>query len=277
MTRPRADNSGRRERLLGRLARCLGSVRLPSFRVAYTVCSATLVGFVVWIVIDAQFYATWRFATVQPFPVVLNPGKPFSFRVLIFYALSAVAIFSLVGVLTRMFVGGDRWARTLRGWFLAVLLMAGWMGLVTSYERLDWWALQHRAPWSLPRFKLAAEPLLREWPTQSGSLPEAGTFQANPLTLALTDHRDYLPLSETFGGVIAKAEGGGLRFTLRNRENCWIEWHPPGIVPVPDVVEPVRASSLTTTYHRILIDEVVTLDDGWYLVRYKSVAVVVAI
>jgi len=76
---------------------------------------------------------------------------------------------------------------------LAILLVAAWLGLFVSFDGLHWFAVKYRAQGVLHRFKAAAEPLLREWLTESGWLPEADEYYSYPVqrpdTLLLASQR----------------------------------------------------------------------------------------
>jgi hypothetical protein len=229
----------------GFLLRWFRWIRLPPFGVSYGVCTGALLAFVGWVLVDAHFptaLAVVRERLAGDYWLWDMVADDICWRIVLFAVLAGVAILSLGVVVARMFVGSTKGGRSLRTWMLAITLIAAWLGLWSSYERLQWWGVQRRVRSVLPRFQAAAAPLIEEWPTEQGTLPEAGGFYAYPVrmpnTVLLYERRGY-PATETFGHEVSRTEAGGLRFDLAGglrfdldgAYDCKIEYHPSGARP----------------------------------------------
>jgi hypothetical protein len=152
---------------------------------------------------------------------------------------------------------------TIRRMLLIVLVMCAWLSLWVSYRQLNEWAVLRRAKSALPRFELAAHSLSRHWPTEHGTLPEAGDFYAypdkRPDLLALNGRKGY-PIREDFGHIVERSELGAIRFDLSGATDCRIEFHPEGSKPTS---YSTRLSGST-----MRLGEAIQLKEHWYLVRY---------
>jgi hypothetical protein len=255
------------------LGRWFRWVRLPPFGLAYAISAGTLVLLVVWIVVDASFPAALAVAqeSVGVGPLLV-PGDMWmdsvnlAGRKMALWMLFVLAILSWACIVLRMFVGKNRGGRSLRGWMLVTLLVALWLGAGTSYERLQWWGMQQRLRAALPRFQKTAYVLLTEWPTD-GTLPELGGYFVRP-----TMYPDLLiqwppswgeafPMTETIAFTVSRSKEGALRFDLEPANDCRLEYHPPGSVPVSHMGPWGR--------DRYELIKAAELKGPWYLARYE--------
>lgn len=145
------------------------------------------------------------------------------------------------------------------------LVVCGLVAVVSQQDNLLWYAIRYRVSNDLPRFQRALEPLLQEWPTKSGTLPEIGKYFAHEerpgrLTpLGKTQYRTY----ERFGADIEQLPDGGVSFTLSPHYLYLLEYHPPGSTGPQE-----KISGDNWTSHLVRSDRIA---EGWYLTQYDSV------
>lgn len=245
---------------------------LPSFGVAYVLSVVMLLTFVVWIVIDASFpyvlhsiriaFGGGNYSSTE---AALSACDVLGLRLPVFTIFTLVALMSLASIIARLFVG-KRFGRSILGMTLATALVAAWLSLFISYDKLMCWGLELRVRRALPRFKKAAAHLLCQWPIQSGSLPEAGEYYV----VSGSPERLFVPsapstrcvFGETFGPFIRRLKKGGIQFTLPYQCEWVIEYHPND--------GPARPYRLSGTEHEVV--EAIDLEPCWYLVRYRSLS-----
>lgn len=138
--------------------------------------------------------------------------------------------------------------------------LAAFTTICHQYDHMVWHASKHRVTKILPQFQAAIEPLRKQWPTESGSLPEAGAFFAHeqfPDEIMLQQFRPY-GLNETFGYVVSRLPDGGVQFSLEPHYLFYVEWHPPSRRPTaePDSETTVEKAELATE---------------WYLTQYPLI------
>ncbi len=252
-------------------------LRLPSFAVACSITIFVWLAYLCWLILDAQYQMTLfvvRFHVgleqLDPHPLVVAYGfwdmmwdgvrswGSLGPRLLLFAVLAiAAAASSLLMVVQFM-----RRA-TIRRWLVVVFVISAWLSFWVSYGQLHQWAVLRRAEIALPRFKSTAISLSQHWPTENGTLPEAGVFYAypdkHPNLLLLHGRRGY-PVREDFGYQIERSEHGAIRFNLSGATDCQIEFHPNGS----------EAASYTTSLDsRMTLRQAIPLGGNqWYLVRY---------
>jgi hypothetical protein len=252
-------------------------LRLPSFGFC---CLATLmvcISFLGWIVIDAQYPTTVfvvRYSVglqqLDPDPAVVANGiwdkmwgsvrswDSLGPRLLLFAVLSISFAATFLVMLGHF---GRR--TTIRRMLMVLLSICAWLSLWASYHQLNEWAVLRRVKIALPRFKLAANFLAQDWPTENGRLPEAGTFYAYPAkhpNLLLLPGRKGYPIREDFGHQIERSDEGAIQFTLAGATDCQIEFHPDGSKPT--------SYSTSLTGNKMTLREAVQLKEHWFLVRY---------
>ncbi|WP_417392812.1 hypothetical protein [Gimesia sp.] len=145
------------------------------------------------------------------------------------------------------------------------LVVCGLVAVVSQQDNLLWHAVRYRVSNDLPRFQRALEPLLQEWPTKSGTLPEIGKYFAHEerpgrLTpLGKTQYRTY----ERFGADIEQLPDDGVSFTLSPHYLYLLEYHPPG-----STGPQVKISGDNWISHLVRSDRIA---ESWYLTQYDSV------
>ena len=255
-------------------------VRMPSFAQAYVVSLITLIGWWLWILLDSQFGRLLELIRIDIGlqPVVAEPGfehsarqiihymhgwNYFGWRLALFTVWCTICAASFIVLVWHMLLGRGR-GRTVAGWLLTTGLIAGWLALLTSYDATEWFGVQQRIRRKLPRFKAVAQQLLTSWPTEHGSLPEAGRYVVDPVkrpgTVYFLDS-DPFSTAEGIDVLVARTKAGGLRFSLTGSLHANLEYHPPGSYP---------ASHVDTWGRACQVQDTVALEDRWYLVRYES-------
>jgi hypothetical protein len=258
-------------------------LRVPSFAAAVAALFLCCVVFAVWPVIDAQYRTAlyWfpidvglQAAEVDPFfreagywdqmLTITRQWDRLGSRLALLWALFALTMGSSVLVLVHL-------ARlpTKRRVILSCFVAAMWLCLWTSHNAvLDYTVIRH-ARLALPRFKVAAGPLLEEWPTQEGVLSEAGNYgvvpgkYSNLIILRKRLHARY-PLNEDFGVMVERSDRGTLRFDLSAAFDGKIEYHPAGTAP--------QSYRTWSGRNSVLLMSVQLDNDGWYFARYTDPA-----
>lgn len=179
--------------------------------------------------------------------------------------LMCFTLLTVVGVASTLLLVVQFVRRTTISRMLAIVfVICIWLSLWTSYGELHHWALVRHASGALSRFQIVAHLLSRQWPTQNGRLPEAGSFYAYPKShpnlLLLHERRGY-PTREDFFSEIERSGKGAIRFDLSGATGCQVEYHPNGSSPA------TYTSSLGS--RMVLRDAVSLSEDGWYFVRYR--------
>lgn len=242
-------------------------IRLPSF--AFCCCTALLVCivYVGWIIVDAQYpltaYKFFRYTVeYQRLDIIWDSVRSWDYlgpRLLLFTILTFTVIASSLLMILQFLR-----RTTIRRMMLTVLVLCAWLSLWASYGRLSEWAAVRRVRSALPRFELAADVLSQHWPTENGSLPEAGAYSVNPdrfpNVLGVPKPRRY-PIREDFGPFIERSDKGAIRFRLLDSTYRQIEFHPEGSMPT-SYTSPLFSHALT-------IDEAIQLKDHWYYVRIR--------
>lgn len=252
-------------------------LRLPSFRASYALAVAILLGCAAWVLLDAYVPDALRLAGtdlglrentyfdngMDIRPELRHPAR-LGLREAAVLGLALAAGLLLVLVAVRLFVG-ERSGRGLRSWVLAVLLVAGWLGLWASYEDLWWSGARFRAWRRLSRFKASAAPLLRSWPNRVVELPGAGMYdlRGEDALWRLDPDTSFAPRGD-FGRLVGRS-GDVLRFELAPEPDCFVESHPPGSIPADFTF--VHGSGLFSGYR---LRRAAHLGDGWYLAQYAA-------
>jgi hypothetical protein len=254
-------------------------LRLPPFRLAWSLCAFVLIAFAAWPVMDAQFamtrYAARQFAglhRVEADPAFVAAGfwdemwrsvrrwDRLGSRLLLFFSMCFVGVAGTIILAVHL-----RRHPTRRRFLTVACLLAASIAIWSSFARIEQSAIQWHAIRALPRFKSAATSLRKKWPTEAGKLSEAGDYFAypekRPNLLLLRRDAGY-PMAEDFGRIVERSESGAIMFTLSGAVNYRLEIHPPGSEP----------GSFTDSFGKVcVILEAVPLPEaGWYLVRYGS-------
>ncbi len=147
----------------------------------------------------------------------------------------------------------------------ALMFAATFLGVMTfQYENILWMSAQRRVAKRLPYFDAAVEPLIDEWPIESGVHPTLGEFFCSgdlPTTLYFR-HAESYALSESAGISINRISGGGVQFSLEPHYRYVLEYHPSQQKP---------AVQRQTRFWIEILWRSAQLADGWYLTEYELV------
>jgi hypothetical protein len=256
-------------------------LRLPSFASVIGAMSLICVAFVVWPAGDAQYRSAlaWfrilaglrategeaAFRKLGYWDELVRMSLQWDHlgsRLLLLASLAGLAIGASSVAVVHVFK-----RPTARRVLALVLIGALSLVLWLSYDRLlDHCAIQH-ARRALPRFRIAAAPLIEKWPIESGALPEAGSFEIVPrrgpnLLFFRSRLQANYPRTEDFGAIVERSESGAVRFDLSAASDAKIEHHPPRSAP--------RSYASSTRVNFVLVKAVSLDDDGWYFVRYGA-------
>ena len=153
--------------------------------------------------------------------------------------------------------------RTLRSLLHHTACAAMWFAFLYSYPWIAWHGKRLRLMEKTAQFEPIAQRLRESWPAQDGQITELGPFMAypfgDPKTLVLLTP-PAINGDHTAFSAVERTEQGGLRFLLSGREGGdWIEWHPDSVRP---------GSFIGGLGDRHAMVSWLSLDGGWYLVRY---------
>jgi hypothetical protein len=261
-------------------------LRVPSFRMGYITSVVVVFLFLIWMLVDSEFPSTLHFSLVDlgvrgagMDPVVVEAGiwdlmwrrahrwNALGGRIFVFLSLGVVGCLSFATVAIRIFIG-DSNGRTVLSWMLTVLLVCSWLGLYASYDRILWLGLRIRIERELPRFEKAAKPLIEEWPTENGALPEVGNYYAypnrEPEILLFPESGGY-SMRESFGHMVSRTERGGLRFDLYGFPLRRVEYHPTGIQPSSH--KGPSGELYGDSYYRLV--RATRLGHEWFVTQYE--------
>ena len=241
---------------------------LPSFGVAYAISGASLLGVILWIVLDASFQDTIEFV-MGGFHTYMGADvvwQAFGCRLTVLSVLVLLAALGFTILAMRLFVGKGI-GRGVLGIMLTTILIAGWLSLLMSYDRLSWAALQFRLRRGLPHFKAVASQLLERSPTTNGALPNAGEYlvstNTHPDVLFFSSTSiDEYPFRESFGPFIWRMEDGGVRFSLAHRSQTVLEYHPGGQMP--------SRTTKSSSNNECWLVRTIELEKSWYLAHYSA-------
>lgn len=238
-------------------------------------CAATLVvlaSYLLWMHLDAQYSVVLHLAKWQLGLLAYenNPSVDFVMkltrardslgpRLVLFGALALIATLAAIGAMLHFARHG-----TIRRMLAIVCVASIWLAFWSSFDRLHECAVVRHARRELPRFRAVAVELSHHWPTEHGTLDDAGKFYAypdeHPDLLALYQRRGY-PRRLGFGHLIERSDEGALRFTVNGPSEYQIEFHPGGSEPKSYTN---GLESPLTMRAAIPLGE-----DGWWLVRYR--------
>lgn len=156
--------------------------------------------------------------------------------------------------------------RTWRRGTVGAAVMIGWCLLSASRTGIDEWRTTRQVSALLPRFEETGASLHRNWPVESGELPNGVRFfvapERYPDVLLLRGPRASYPLHEDFGLMIHRGQNAIIRFDLAAAFDSCVEFHPNGTVPT--------AHSSGFGYPSPPVASVIRLKDNWFLVRYAG-------
>jgi len=248
---------------------------MPSFLTAYCGSLALLLVMLVWIFLDDELYSAihilrhnWGFAE----PLGTYTGSAYGWdehgpRILLFLALSSLAILSILAVCYRL-VFGDSRGRSLRSMMLTVALIGLWLTLILSREKIDEAVLRWRARKALPGLKIDAELYLAEGPNMNEFLSDSLKKRRNEkvFTSKWSDS-PQLQSCVCMGGNW-KIEGGGVRFEIWSRgKNAKIEYRPDE--SKPDSFTLIPQDNRAVPSFNYYVEKYVELEPHWFLAWYS--------
>lgn len=249
----------------------------PKFGVACLLSLTVLLLFVVWIWIDRSF--RWlppividdlrlqflRVALLRSMHGwnVLGP------RLIVFAILAALGLASTVIVLIRLVIGAES-GRTIRSMLLATALLALWLSLFMSYDRLWLYAFRHHILQHHDAMKASVTALTADWPKWSVDLPGLGRYLSDDRDTTLLYRVDPDGVNAPFlfnerFDRITRTVDGDISFGVESSPDWWVHHLGNGRVP--------KSYSTTEMCTKFLVDlkQVEDLGDGWYLARYDVV------
>jgi len=224
--------------------------RIASFAFGASTTLLACAAVVGWIIVDASFactvavvghYIGWQ--PIEPSLSALSSGYwdtiwsglcswdnlgPRLLLIILLAIVAAVASLVMLYQFLRQI--------TIRRILVILLVFSVWLGVGVSRSHLHEWSIFLRTKNALPRFEQVAEVLHQQWPTEDGTLPEAGSFYVPAETypdLLLLKGRCGFPIREDFGYLIERSEQGAILFQLCGATEYQIEYHPNLSQPSP--------------------------------------------
>jgi hypothetical protein len=244
-------------------------LRVPSFRISYTIAVAAPLALLAWAFVDSWFWYTVR--TVWGLTGIGQPrlGENtfaagwhiFGPRLLILPSLVTVAALTSVIVFVRLFVGTKR-DRSLLSWMLVILLIGVWSGVLLGVVRYPETQICYRLRRDLWRYKIVADVI-----TAAGRIPASakteigeigGHSDADRFPAAFFPH-DRRSIHEDIQKIWTLEEGA-LLFTIFPSRVA-LEFHPRGTRPAE------RFSTIKHGFDGLIVVPFEELGEGWFLVR----------
>jgi hypothetical protein len=246
----------------------------PQFGIAYLLSLAVLVLFILWIWVDRSFrWVPWivgqdlhlRFLSDADLRT-MHQWDIHGVRMLVFLILAALGLVSTITVFARLFVG-DETGRTIRAMMFATALLAFWLSLFVSYDRLWWFAFRYHILDHHDAMKASVTLLSEQWPAERIVLPGLGSYVPSgrdpdllyidgPGPNGLTDFR------ESFDRI-SRSKKGDISFAVGSYPQWWVHHLEEGRVPQS------RTLNVMGTPFLRQLQQVVELGDGWYLAYYE--------
>jgi len=248
---------------------------VPPFWLAYGLSLSVLVLMVVWIFVDRWFHSTLG-VVLQDLRLeflndtLLRELHQWEFlgpRLFGFAALSLLALASTVIVFARTILGSGK-ERSIRAMLLATALLALWLSLFVSYDRLWAFAFQYRIVRQEVALRNAAAVLSQQWPKQRVALAGLGDYEIShlgPNALCIVDEDPLIDGITTFHQPfysIRKSEEGDISFMVESNPECWVHKMGEGRSPQSFT----RGDDFLIC--RFELRRVVDLGDGLYLAYY---------
>ena len=258
-------------RTTGRLGNLL---RLPSFGVALFMSLAALLGFAVWMFVDASFDVTLEVVRID-LGLQEHPGVDMSdthawdqlgSRLVLFAVLAGIGVLSTLLVFYRI-VFGRLQGRSLRSLFLAVALVGLWLTLGISHKKLESAGFQWRLRSAVQGLKQDAEILVANWPTTNGELPYSGAYTVeaeNPHFIFLRSEMELYSTKERVGPFVTRTDNGAILFDYIADK---VEFHPTGSKP-SEYTQVVWENGQEAFRMRWIVDNYIELEPNWFFVAY---------
>jgi hypothetical protein len=226
-----------------------------SLAVGYAVSLGALITFAMWIFLDSVFHWIFRETSASIYP-----------RRAAFAVLAAIAIAATTFVIARLFFG-SLFGRSLKAYFFVVTMVALWLSLLGSHERLAWSGVMWKVHRLLPGLKADAQYLANYWPAENGELPFLGPFTVynwgGERAIELTRWKPQLYTHILIGPSIERENGRSITFDVDRMG--WIVYRPFEGLPVDPKVAVVEYQSWNHSF------KIIELEPEWYLVWQSGV------
>jgi hypothetical protein len=237
-------------------------------RTCWIVNGLLLVATLIWILRDGQFgQGLAAFQThIGAFgsgksPLVVVPPLMWS-RVDALWVILIGGSVSMALIIAGLAIGSGIHRGT-RAWLTLMLLVAGWLTLITAWPEISWRGQVWRVRGSVSQFAELTEKLTTAWPESDGQITELGGFMAYPIgkprTLMLLT-TPKVPGSQINISTVERGDDDAFHYQLAgNDEGAWVVFDKQHESPQPFF------SGLEGEY---LPQKFATLAPGWFIVQY---------
>jgi hypothetical protein len=245
----------------------------PTFARAYALSLGILVLFILWIFFDASFNYVRSFVALDlhlrflndPFVREMHGWDSLGPRLILFAALALLAITATITVFARILVGSET-ERSIKSMLLATALLAMWLGLLTSYDRLWWYSFWYRVLRCHDAMKAGVAALSDHWPGDRVFLPGLGSYVVSaddPDLLYIDDRAPIAPFREALG-TISRNSKGDFSFAVASDPYWRVHYMREGRSPHSFS----RAAVTPGLEGRWDLQYVTEFSENWYLARY---------
>jgi hypothetical protein len=237
-------------------------------RICWIANALLLIATLVWILRDGQFaqgLAAFRmhiaaFANEKS-PLAVVPPLMWS-RVDVLWVILIGGTVSMMLIIAGL-VAGSGIHRGTRAWLMLMLLVAGWLTLITAWPEIAWRGQVWRVRGSITQFAELTEKLTTSWPESDGQTPELGGFMGYPIgkprTLMLLT-TPQVPGSNLSISTIERGNEEAFHYQLAgDEEGAWVVFDKQHESPQPFF------SGLEGEY---LPQKFAKIAPGWFLVQY---------
>jgi hypothetical protein len=237
-------------------------------RTCWIVNGLLLVATLIWILRDGQF-AEGLAAFQTHIAAFANEKSPLAVvPPLMWSRVDALWVILLGGSVSMvLIVGGLAFGsgihRGTRAWLVLMLLVAGWLTLMTAWPEIAWRGQVWRVCGSVSQFAELTQKLTTAWPESDGQTTELGGFMAYPIgkprTLMLLT-TPQVPGSAINISTVERGDDGAWHYQLAgNDEGAWVVFDKQHESPQPFF------SGLEGEY---MPQKYAILAPGWFLVQY---------
>jgi hypothetical protein len=237
-------------------------------RACWIINTLLLVATLVWILRDglfAQGLAAFQthlaaFANEKS-PLAVVPPLMWS-RVDALWAILVGGTLSMAIIVVGLAFGAGKHRGT-RAWLVLMLLVAGWLTLITAWPEIVWRGQVWRVRANVTEFAELAEKLTTDWPAGDGQTPELGGFMAYPIGKPRTLMLLTTPEVPGSNLSISTIERDDVAFHFQlagNEEGAWVVFDKDPNAPT------TFFSGLEGEY---LPQKFAVLAPGWFLVVYN--------
>jgi hypothetical protein len=237
-------------------------------RACWIVNALLLIASLIWILSDGLF-AQGFWPVQNYFAAFANDKSPVAVPTLTWSRVDALWTIIIVGtfsmaIIVAGLVAGSGIHRGTRAWLTLMLLVAGWLTLITTWPKFAWQGQIWRIRGSVPEFAALTEKLTTNWPAGDGQTPELGGFMAYPIgkprTLMLLTMPE-VPGSNLSISAIERDNEGAFHFQLAGTdEGVWVVFDKHSDSP---------KSFFSGLEGEYMPHKSAVLVPGWFLVQYK--------